>query len=95
MQRSEVRGRDTQAGEEGRCGRGGAKRSLKHTGARPVDGAAGVLPETWNLKPGTEVNSFCARRVQLQNGQGADGALCGKRGQETLVRLGGAGHTDG
>ena len=34
---------DTQAGEEGRCGAMGrvvgAKRSLKHTGARPVDGA--------------------------------------------------------
>ena len=35
---SGFRMRDTQAGEEGRCGGEGAKRSLKHTGARPVDG---------------------------------------------------------
>ena len=52
----------TEGAAMGQCGGGGAKRSLKHTGARPVDGAGGgsgegtegaamVFPGTWSLKP--------------------------------------------
>ena len=61
-----------------------AKRNLKHTGARPVDGAgrgggkapkggAGVFPETWNLKPGTEANS-------RTDGDGPQAGAVGPRG---------------
>ena len=58
VQGSGFRMRDTQAGEEGRCGGDGAKRSLKHTGARPVDGAG--------RGRGRAEGELCARRAQLQ-----------------------------
>ena len=73
-------------GVAGGRGRGdGAKRSLKHTGARPVDGVEGVLPETWNLKPGTEVNSHTDGHGRTRTG--TDGWEEG-RGQRSEVREG-------
>jgi hypothetical protein len=45
--------RGTQAGEEGRCGAMGEKGA---EGKTPRVGK-GFFPETWNLKPGSEVNS--------------------------------------
>ena len=61
---------------------GGAKRSLKHTGARPVDGAGGgsgegtegaamVFPGTWSLKPrwtgGLFLCPWCCGKNALSN----------------------------
>ena len=56
--RTDMDGRRVRRGGVGRWGEKGRRE-------RP-QGWAKVFPETWNLKPGTEGNSVCARRAQPQ-----------------------------